>query len=70
VDEFERRISALARTVFQKDMSLDGPRRDDPTWDSWNHLKLVIAFETEFNVRIPVSRIDGIQTLREFGEFL
>ena len=70
MDEFEKRMSALARNVFRKDVGLDVPRKDDPTWDSWNHLKLVIAFETEFNVRIPVPRIDGIQTLREFGEFL
>ena len=70
MDEFEKRMSAVARIVFGKDMDLDVPRKDDPTWDSWNHLKLVIAFESEFKVRIPVSRIDTIQTLREFSEFL
>jgi acyl carrier protein len=69
VAEFEKRMSALARIVFGKDVGLDVQRKDEPTWDSLNHFKLVIAFESEFNVRIPVARIERIQTLREFGDF-
>ena len=56
--------------AFGKDVDLDVPRKDEPAWDSLNHLKLVIAFESEFNVRIPVARIEKIQTLSEFSEFL
>ena len=70
MDDFERRMSALARIVFGQDVGLDVLRKDEPTWDSLNHLKLVIAFESEFNVRIPVARIERIQTLRELSEFL
>lgn len=70
MDEFEKRMSAFARAVFGKDVGLDVPREEEPKWDSLYHLKLIIGFESEFNVRIPVSRIEGIQTLREFGEFL
>lgn len=69
MDEFEQRMSALARTVFGKDVDLDVRRKDKPRWDSLCHLKLVIAFESDFNVRIPVSRIEAIQSLREFSEF-
>jgi hypothetical protein len=42
----------------------------EPTWDSLKHRNLSSHFESEFHVRIPVSHIEGIQTLREFSEFL
>jgi acyl carrier protein len=70
METFEKRLSAVVRTVFDRDVSLDSLREDEPAWDSLNHLKLIIAFESEFGVRIPVVRIDAIRTLREFGEFV
>lgn len=70
MDSPENRISALARIVFNKDVGLDVARSDEAAWDSLNHLKLVIAFESEFGVRIPVTRIETIRTLRELGQFL
>lgn len=69
VNDFEQRMSAFAERVFGKVVGLDVPREDEPAWDSLNHLKLIIAFESEFKVRIPVSRIERIRTLREFGDF-
>jgi acyl carrier protein len=70
VDEFEKRMSVLARTAIGKDVDLDVRREDEPAWDSLCHLKLVIAFEGEFKVRIPVTRIEAIRSLREFREFV
>jgi acyl carrier protein len=54
-------MSAFARVVVGK---------DEPTWDSLNYLKLVSGFEGAFNVRIALSRIERIRTLREFSRFL
>jgi len=68
--DFETRMSTLARNVFDKDVGLDVRRKDETKWDSLYHLKLIIAFESEFDVRVPVARIESIQTLREFSEFL
>ena len=68
--DFDQRMASVARSVFGQDVGLDVPRMEEPRWDSLCHLKLIIAFEGEFNVRVPIERIDGIRTLREYGEFL
>jgi acyl carrier protein len=70
VEDFEKRMSVLAQNVFGRQVSLDDVRKEVPSWDSLSHFKLVIAFESEFNVRIPIQRIETIQSLRELGEFV
>jgi len=70
VNDIDKRLKAFARTVFGTDVGLDVPRENEPSWDSLNHLKLIIAFEAEFGVRIPVARIESIRTLSEFAEFV
>jgi len=70
VEDFEKRMSVLAQNVFGRQVGLDDLRKEVPSWDSLSHFKLVIAFESEFNVRIPMQRIETIQSLRELGEFV
>lgn len=70
MEDFEKRMSVLAQNVFGRQVGLDDLRKEVPSWDSLSHFKLVIAFESEFNVRIPMQRIETIQSLRELGEFV
>lgn len=70
MNEKERRLKNVARLVFGKSVPLTAPREEEPAWDSLNHIKLIIAFESEFMVRVPVDRIEGLSSIGELLEFL
>jgi len=54
------RLRAVFREVFedpQLEISPSTTALDVPAWDSFNHINLVIAIETEFNVRFKTKEI-------------
>jgi acyl carrier protein len=41
-----------------------------PEWDSFNHINLMIALESEFKVLIPPRRAESVQTVDDIVKLL
>ena len=60
---------ALAARIFGVDRaSIDGATAYEsiPSWDSVNHLRLVMEAERAFGVKYPFERIPSLMTLNDF----
>jgi acyl carrier protein len=45
-------------------------RDGHPTWDSFNHLRLMTAIEEEFGVQFSMDEIEGIETAGQLDALL
>jgi acyl carrier protein len=67
------KLKNIAAQVFQVDansIELAMTPEDIEKWDSLNHLRLITAVETEFNVRLSMSQIQGIECLGDLHSFV
>ncbi len=67
------RIIAIAADVFgisADDVELCMTPDDIEKWDSLNHLRLITAVEREFNVRLSMGQIQGIERLGDLHSYV
>ena len=43
---------------------------DLPEWDSMSHLRLMLCIEKEFNIRIPIERIETLKSVAKIMDLL
>jgi len=67
------RLKAIAAEVFglgSADIDFSMTPDDIEKWDSLNHLRLITAVESEFNIRLSMSQIQGIECLGDLSSFV
>jgi acyl carrier protein len=52
------------------DITADMVRDGHPTWDSFNHLRLMTAVEEEFGIQFSMDEIEGIETAGQLEALL
>lgn len=60
------RLTPVFRDVFDDDTLVPTPTmaaKDVPEWDSLNHIRLVVAIESEFKVRFAVGDITSLKNV-------
>jgi acyl carrier protein len=70
VDEQVKQVMADILAIDAN--SIDGSTRKDGTasWDSLNHINLIVALEQEFNVSFEVSEIESMMSFSDILETL
>jgi acyl carrier protein len=61
-----KRLTAVFRETFLRDdlaLTPSTSALNVPEWDSFNHINLVIAVETEFDVRLTTEEISGMRNV-------
>ncbi len=43
---------------------------DLPEWDSMSHLRLMLCIEKEFNIKIPIERIETLKSVAKIMDLL
>jgi acyl carrier protein len=69
----EARVRGLAADIFsvaQKDITIDSSPGTIGTWDSLQHLNLVLAVEQEFDVQFTPEEVETLTTVNAFVELL
>jgi acyl carrier protein len=69
----EQKLTDVFRTIFNMpDLVLrdDLTAREVPGWDSFNHVNLVIAIETEFGVRFATDEVAALQNVGDLKRLL
>ncbi len=56
--------------VKVEEITRDTVRDGHPTWDSFNHLRLVTAIEEEFGVQFTMDEIESIETAGQLDDML
>lgn len=51
--------------INRKDISLSSTSNDIPNWDSLNNVLLIAEIENEFDIEIPIEKIDNIKSLND-----
>lgn len=72
-DQVRERLNELFRDVFdQPDLVLsdETTAADVPGWDSLNQIRLMLAYEGAFGVRIRQSEINKLSNVGELIDFL
>jgi len=52
------------------DVTRETVRDGHPTWDSFNHLRLMTAIEEEFGVQFTMDEIESIETAGQLDDLL
>ena len=52
------------------DVTRETVRDGHPTWDSFNHLRLMTAIEETFGVQFSMEEIESIETLGQLDDLL
>lgn len=62
----------IAETLELKpaEVTPDMVRDGHPSWDSFNHLRLMTAIEEEFGVQFSMEEIEGIETAGQLDALL
>jgi acyl carrier protein len=62
----------IAETLELKpaEVTPDMVRDGHPSWDSFNHLRLMTAIEEEFGVQFSMDEIEGIETAGQLDALL
>jgi acyl carrier protein len=69
----DQKLTDVFRTIFNMpDLVLrdDLTAHDVPGWDSFNHVNLVIAIETEFGVRFSTDEVAALQNVGDLKRLL
>ena len=67
------KLITIAADVFgigAEKIALAATPDDIEKWDSLNHLRLITAVENEFNVRLSMSQIQGIECLGDLQSYV
>ncbi len=67
IPDIQHAVLAMAASVFeiQADrLKMETSPDTLDNWDSLNHLKLITAIETEFGIRLPMSVVLEIDSIR------
>ena len=69
----EEKLQKIFRDTFNKPTlilkdSLDASHVD--TWDSFNHINLIINVEEEFNIRFTTEEISLVENVGQFKELI
>lgn len=67
---FDEKMQSLSEQIFLRKVNLSESKGDIPEWDSLNHLKLILLFEEHFGQRVPIDKVDKIDCLMDFREFI
>jgi acyl carrier protein len=63
MDEIYAQLTELFREIFSDDDIVLKPEtnaKDIEGWDSFNHLSVIVAVETRFNVKMKTSELDKL----------
>ncbi len=64
--EIYKKLEAIFRDVFDDEelkISKDTTAEDIEDWDSLAHITLVVAIENEFNFKLTLSELQGLQNV-------
>ena len=67
----EERLKLLIAEILElrvDDVAADMDRQRTPAWDSLNHLRLITACESEFDVVLTMEEIAAIRTPQQLQE--
>lgn len=62
----EQKIIEIITNILEAEVTIDSTRENTNTWDSINHLRIVLEIKEEFNIDIQMEEIDAIKSVREF----
>lgn len=63
-----RQIEEIMRDTFDDDSITITPETtaaDVDTWDSMNHVRLIVAMEQDFGISMPMEQVSGLQNVGE-----
>lgn len=63
VSERVRKIVSTMMAVSPQSLALDAPLHQMPSWDSIQHLNLILALEEEFGLVFEPERLENFTTL-------
>lgn len=63
-------IIADALDIDRKRLSLDTQKSETEEWDSLGHLIILSMVESEFNIRIPFEKVNEINKIEDFLEYI
>jgi acyl carrier protein len=66
------KLTAVFRDVFDRpDLEIDGLTRENfSEWDSFAHVKLIIALEEEFDVKFTIDKVANTNSVEELRKLL
>jgi acyl carrier protein len=71
--EVYTRLTVVFRDVFD-DESLElrpaMTAKDIAGWDSFNHINLILATETEFGVKFGTAEVESLQNVQSFADLV
>lgn len=73
MEEIFERLNGVFRDVFDDDsitVSEDTTANDIEDWDSLNHITLIDAVESEFNVRFTMGEVSGMKNVGEMAQII
>jgi acyl carrier protein len=68
----QKLADVIAETLEIKpsEVTPETERDGHPTWDSFNHLRLMTAIEEAFGVQFSMDEIEGIETMGQLDQLL
>ena len=72
-DSVVERLTEIFREVFENDDIVLQRRmsaRDIEGWDSMAHLRLILAIEIRFAVRLPSTKVAGLKTVGDLMDLV
>jgi len=63
------RLEPIFREILDPDLTLtdDLDASQVPSWDSLNHITLIVAIESEFGVEIPANELASLRTVGDIA---
>ena len=63
------RLEPIFREILDPDLTLtdDLDAFQVPSWDSLNHITLIVAIESEFGVEIPANELASLRTVGDIA---
>jgi len=71
--EILKRLQPIFRNILRApelDLALELSPTQIPSWDSLNHLSLIISIESEFNIRFSTEEIIQIKSVKDFCQII
>jgi acyl carrier protein len=63
-------IVAEVLNVDRSKIALDTLRDEMPSWDSFNHIRLIAEAEEQLNIKIPFEKIPEIKKISDILDFI
>lgn len=73
MEEIYERLNSVFRDVFDDDaitVTASTTANDIEDWDSLNHITLIDAVESEFNIRFTMGEVSGMKNVGEMAEII